>query len=421
LRRIFCHIVCFVTACTVFAACNGNGWDRKLPSLRESYKKEDKKPFGGFVAHRLLEQLFPDNIIRSRKESAEDTKIEVSDTSALYVSISNNLFTSDEDVTALMDFVALGNDVVLVGANIDNNLLYEIKCSLSAGSAMTNTFFGRIIDSMSDTQVRLQLPDDTASDKRFGYYYYPFSSYFYNLDTTTTRVLGYNAKGKPNCIVYYRDKGRLFLHCEPRAFSNYFLLQKDNYRYMQTLMGFVRSDPEHVYWNDYYASVNQPQGGGSSTRRNRNTDNDRSGSTFSGLKGPLWTAFWIALVLVLIYILYGMKRRQRRIPEIKPNENTTVTFAETVGLLYLQKKDNRNIADKMITYFNEFVRNQYFLNTNNVNGEFISTLSRKSGVPVQRVETLYRAIANAQQTTTIDDYQLLALNDLIQNFYKFRN
>jgi hypothetical protein len=116
-----------------------------------------------------------------------------------------------------------------------------------------------------------------------------------------------------------------------------------------------------------------------------------------------------------------MKRRQRIIEIIKPNENSTVTFTETIGRLYLQEKDNKNIADKMITYFNEYIRNNYFLNTNLINKDFMSTLSRKSGVPFEKVETLYRTIDHAHHNSNIDDYELLSLNEQIQNFYKTRN
>jgi hypothetical protein len=109
---------------------------------------------------------------------------------------------------------------------------------------------------------------------------------------------------------------------------------------------------------------------------------------------------------------------QRIIPQVKPNENTTVTFTETIGRLYLQKKDNKNIADKMITYFNEYIRNTYFLNTNHVNDDFIAVLGRKSGVDKDKVDSLYRTIVATQGSAVVNDYQLLSLHEQIQNFYK---
>lgn len=123
-------------------------------------------------------------------------------------------------------------------------------------------------------------------------------------------------------------------------------------------------------------------------------------------------------MLLFFYILFGGKRIQRIIEQIKPNENTTLTFTETIGRLYLQKKDNKNIADKMITYFNEYIRNTYFLNNNHVNDDLVSVLSRKSGVEKEKVDTLYRSIAATQNSDVVNDYQLLSLQQQIQAFYK---
>ena len=122
--------------------------------------------------------------------------------------------------------------------------------------------------------------------------------------------------------------------------------------------------------------------------------------------------------MLLLYIFFGIKRRQRILEIVKPIENTTVTFTETIGRLYLQQKNNKNIADKMITYFNEYIRNNYFLNTQIINTGFITTLSRKSGVPFNRVESLYRAMDHANHQVEIDDFQLLSLNVQIQEFFK---
>jgi len=225
-------------------------------------------------------------------------------------------------------------------------------------------------------------------------------------------MVGLKEKLKPNSLVYFYGNGKIYLHCDPRAFSNYFLLQKENYRYLQQIFGYTRPEPDHVYWNDHYSRLR--------SRLDANKNNDDSFSSLSEIlkHPPLAAAFWLALALLLLYVGYGIKRRQRIIEEIKPNENTTVKFTETIGRLYLQKKDNKNIADKMIAYFNEYIRNNYFLNTHAVNSDFITTLSRKSGMPRDKVEALYRAIASLQNSNEVDDFQLLSLNEQIQQFHK---
>ena len=129
-------------------------------------------------------------------------------------------------------------------------------------------------------------------------------------------------------------------------------------------------------------------------------------------------AFWLVLLLVAVYILFGGKRRQRIVESVASNTNTTVAFTETVGHLYLQKKDNRNIADKMIMYFMEHIRKQYYLNTSQVNDDFITTLSRKSNVPKEITEDLFRSINLVHNSFEITDQQLLLLNQQIDIFYK---
>lgn len=106
--------------------------------------------------------------------------------------------------------------------------------------------------------------------------------------------------------------------------------------------------------------------------------------------------------------------------KIRANENSSVAFTETVARLYLQKHDNRNIAEKMVNYFNEFIRSNYSLHVNAGDPEFMKTLSRKSGVPEQHVETLYNAINHAMGSSKLNDSQLLSLNNQIEQFYKNR-
>ncbi len=104
-----------------------------------------------------------------------------------------------------------------------------------------------------------------------------------------------------------------------------------------------------------------------------------------------------------------MKRKQKVIDIIKPNKNTTVAFTETVGRLYLQHKNNRNIAEKIITYFYEYLRKKYFINTSVINTEFINALSGKSGVPKNETEELFGLISNIQKQEEVTDDDLLEL------------
>jgi hypothetical protein len=274
---------------------------------------------------------------------------------------------------------------------------------------------------MKETFVKMDFGHDFKVPA-YTYFYYPFLNSFSGYDSANTRVLGVNESGKPNYIIMFIGKGRLYLHAAPRTFGNYFLLTANNYQYLDNVLSYLRFEPKNVYWDEYYSNQSfsrskKTSGGGGGGQ----ADNDREKfSPFDVIKKnpPLLWAFWLAVIALLLYVLVNIKRKQRVIDEIKPNTNTTVTFTETVGRLYLQKKNNKNIAEKMITYFYEHIRNSYFLNTAHVNNEFMSSLSRKSGVPIETTQKLFGTIDAVNAGKNVNDIDLLQLNDLIQKFYK---
>ena len=384
----------------LIAAC-GNNTENNLPSLTETFSKADKRPFGTYIAYQQIKSMYNDNVILSKIKPFDKTWGEIYDTASLYVCFTPSLYVNDVEVKAMMNYVHAGNSLFIAANYIDDNLLKEIGCVEKYWPIMP--YFNQF-DSMRTTSTKF-------SDTSFNYFYQPFQNYFKYNDSVFTKVLGVNEDNQPNFIVFFHGKGKLFLHCDPRAFSNYFILKNDNYRYLQNAFSYSSNFPQYLYWDDYYRK--------SSSRKSNPQSKESTSSLSQILKHPpLKAAFWLSLLLLLLYIFFGGKRRQRIIEKIKPNENTTVTFTETIGRLYLQKKDNKNVAEKMSSYFNEHIRNNYFLNTNLVNDDFITTLSRKSGVERNKVESLYRAIHHAHNNAALDDYQLLSLNQQIQNFYK---
>ncbi|MCP9752492.1 hypothetical protein EGI32_16155 [Ferruginibacter sp. HRS2-29] len=385
--------------------------DDSMPDLRETYRYRDTRPFGGYMAYHLLQNSYPDLNVQVKTNAFATTAAWISDTNSVYVSLSKNFFTDEEDDNALLDYVYKGNIAFISAAEIDTAFLNKLYC----GQDSLRMLF-EMVASYQTTKVSLVPAVVTGSDSMKQYYFRPFTNYFSRINDRYCRIVGYNNFQQPNFITFFWGKGRFYLHCEPRALSNYFLLQKDNYRYLEQVMQTFPENPEHVYWDDYYNKVSFQ-----SSRAGGNGNN--TGSFWNAVfkNPPLRTAFWIILALLVLYILVNFKRRQRIIPIIKPVQNSSVAYAEAIGGLYLKEKNNKTIAEKMINYFNESVRTRYFLNTNVVDKDFINTLSKKSGVPFNTTETLYRTIqqvANMEQTS---DLLLLDLNNQIQQFNKYNS
>ncbi len=403
MRKVITYQFYILLSATVLFSCGQRG---RIPSLKETFSKNDQNPFGTYVAHRQLAELFSKNDIRIKKTKLSTGLHANFDTASLYVSISKNFFLSTDELNTMLSFVSSGNSMFISSEHIDTAFLNTIGISQNklAGD------FANLEMQLKNTAVGLHAAYYSDAEL-FSYYYLPLNNYFNIPETDSlSKMLGTNEDGKANFVLQFYGKGRFYLHCEPRVFSNYFLLQKNNYRYLQNAFSFISAVPDHIFWDDFYNKRNtQPEPKG-----------EKTGIAVLLQYPAMAWAFWLVVLLLLLYVLFGSKRRQRIIKPVPPNINTSVAFTETVGRLYLQKKDNRNIADKIITYFLEHIRNQYFLNTNNFNEEFISTLSRKSNVPKPDTEKLFTLIYRVQQSAEVDDQQLLSLNQRIENFYKHK-
>lgn len=84
----------------------------------------------------------------------------------------------------------------------------------------------------------------------------------------------------------------------------------------------------------------------------------------------------------------------------------------------MKEHDNRDLLEKIITYFFDYIRSHYLLNPHNVNEEFIYSLSRKADVSEETTRQVFSAIQQLQLQATISDEELVAFNKLIEQFFK---
>jgi hypothetical protein len=131
----------------------------------------------------------------------------------------------------------------------------------------------------------------------------------------------------------------------------------------------------------------------------------------------LKAAYYLALVSLLIFVLYEVKRRQRIIPVIKPLENSTVDFVNVVGQVYYERRDNINIARKKMQYFWAYARETYRIKTNRPGPEFVEELVNRTGVTVDIARELSGAFIFISTHDIVTDQELIRLNQLIEQFY----
>jgi hypothetical protein len=134
---------------------------------------------------------------------------------------------------------------------------------------------------------------------------------------------------------------------------------------------------------------------------------------------PLRWAYYLALSGVILFVVFNGRRRQRIIPVIPPKTNTTLEFVETVGRLYFQHGDHKNMAEKKIAHFLDYVRAHYYLKTDVFDQALCEKLAEKSGVEVEAVSALFKQIESIHAQPQISAAGLSELSRAIERFYGF--
>src|SRR5258706_5242057 len=159
------------------------------------------------------------------------------------------------------------------------------------------------------------------------------------------------------------------------AFSNYFLLNKNNIRYYENALSMIPADVKKIVWDEYYLNK-------------INTKDKKSWLSvlfrFPALKAALLTVIFT----LLLYVLLEMRRKQRFIPVITKPRNDSLDFVKTIGRLYYDKGDHKNLCRKMSAYFLEHVRNRYKLSTTEMNEEFVKNLQFKTSVDEAEIQSI---------------------------------
>lgn len=134
---------------------------------------------------------------------------------------------------------------------------------------------------------------------------------------------------------------------------------------------------------------------------------------------PLRYAWYIFLVGFLVFIIFHAKRKQRVIPIIKPLENTSVEFVRSIGNLYLNEGDAKDMMQKKATYFLNKVRTDLLIDTSVIDDVFVNRLQLKTGKPKELIEqavVLMQRINNP--SSKITELDLIKLNEILDKIYK---
>ncbi|HEX9512805.1 MAG TPA: DUF4350 domain-containing protein [Puia sp.] len=385
-------------------SCNPGG-SKKL-NRRVTLWRKDKIPYGTFIAYENLPYLFPDAEVSINQVSPSELKspangnnssdAEGGDRKKAYVIITPRMLPDPSEINAIMSFVGEGNHVFISSFQFGDSLLHTLN--VRPAPALYNF--------QESDSLRLSIYNPVSYDSlSFAYPGASYDNWVSSLDSQYATILGRDAKGRPDLVKFsYKGGGTLFLHFAPMAFTNFFLLHKQNKAYYDNALSYLPVSVKEVIWDEYFRY-------------------DRANNNFSAFRyilsnPPLRWAFWLLLLLFLLIYLFESKRKQRMVPVVEGLRNNSLDFVKTIGRLYYQRRDNHDLALKMSAHFLDHVRTRYNLPVTTPDQGFIERLSYKTGYPKESLQDLVTDIQRLQLEPSLTDEELLAFHRKIDTFYK---
>ncbi|MFH0866889.1 MAG: DUF4350 domain-containing protein [Bacteroidota bacterium] len=365
---------------------------RKKPlSWKETFCGRDKIPYGTYVLKHLLMDLYPENsFVESSDGIYRFTKISDNPEQCKFIYITNN-FSLKNEVDEITMMVKNGNDVFIASEYFDRQLGDTLGFS-------TKYNWTGILDSNRFTSLHYTKPD---LEKEQGYQVNEAltGSYFAYEDSVNTTVLAEDMNRNPVFIKIRKGKGDFYLCSTPLLFTNYNILY-GNTDYPFIALSFLRGNK--IIWDEYYKPF-KPE--------------IETPLRYIQTQPALKAAYVLLIIALILYFLFEGKRRQKVIPVIRPPQNLSLEFVKTVGRLYFNNGNNRDIAMKKYFHFCDYIRNKYQVKSITVEPDFFKMLSERSGVNVETVSVLFKLANHIQNQSWTGDDVLMSFNEKIEEFY----
>ena len=398
----------------------------KRTNWTETYRHDSNQPYGTQLIHELLKDQAGDDRFFVVEDSLIGSLTKWEGSPANYVFIGPGIWLDSLEEDHLLEFAAQGNTLFLALNGLPTGLLSRLLSTdldsleldryfynLDSTASVTLTY-----DQWHDTQLQLACYDQTGV-LEYNWAYWGFELLaLLEADSFYVETLGILGDESINFIRIPHGRGTILLHSIPLAFTNFFVKESAGLDYADKVMGYLNEGP--IYWDHYsdYESVFRRTWG----RRPPRTTRSISGEgplQYILSQPPLAWAWYVGLSCALLYLLFRAKRRQRIIPVLEPNTNTSMEFIATIGQLYFQQSSHRKLAIQKWKLFLGFVRDRYHLPTRDLDEPFINKLAERSGIEKQTLASLFRLAQNIERSEVfLSENTLIDLHRALDLFYR---
>jgi hypothetical protein len=310
----------------------------------------DKEPYGAYIVHALLPSLFAEGV-RISPKTLYELKDSIKQQDNIFI-LAQQFDPQQEDLDVLLNLAEKGNSIFISAEKYGQKIKDTLRLTT------TYNFFSYASFNQSDSMyVTFANPSLQSGDTLYyktislqnQFSYFPEDSVFAFTRTEKNEVITLRIPW---------GNGQLFLNTTPAAFTNVYVL-RGNIDFVSKSLSPM--PPTRLIWLENY-QIGQRE---LSTPLRYILTND-----------PLSWAYYITVFSILFFMVFESKRKQRPIPVIKPLVNSTLEFTATIGNLYFQRGDHKNIIEKRIHFFFDYVRTHFYLSGSEP--DFVERLSKKS-------------------------------------------
>lgn len=385
----------------------------------ENYEEENKDPYGSYVVHQLLSNYFPEQPFHTVEKKLHEAlpldSVKVNN----FVFIGEGMYLDSTNLHTLLHFVARGNNAFISTKSIPFQLMDEVY-------NYCNDTYWYGYENFRDTSAYLGFTHPNLRDPvDFQYKYihgnrvknYPWhyiDSVYFCPESPSLVELGVINESYINFAKKDYGDGTFYLHTNPIAFSNIQLLDSIGLNYVGKVFSHLEEGP--IYWDQ---STRIPLG----VAERQNHGGSGKGASQSPLKyilgqPPLAWAWYSSLAIGLFYLFFRAKRKQRIIPVLPPNTNTSMEFISTIGTLYFLQNDHKKLCLQKMKLFLAYIRERYFLSTKDLDDPFVDRLAGKSEIPKEIVRKILLYYKNIQSSPFVSEKTLIEFHLEMDKFYK---
>ncbi len=367
------------------------------------YNYESNEPNDLYLFKSLIEEKY--GLENLNLNEADSVYLEKGEDN-LYVTIGDQIRFNSYEKDKFIEYISAGNNALIIARRIDVlNEKYDSLIDLSGDNMVTP--YDVIADTTFCFDMNFISEDTTVLC---------YKKYIYNIEkprkvTHTTFVedsLGYIEELAYNHN-YYRsffgriqiDSGYIYIHTIPNLFTNYGSLQDYYLPHFNKVFSYLPAEkvvldkPKNRF---YYDPANR-----------------KSPIDFILQTDSLRWSYYLTIGGMILFAFFRGKRKQRVVPMVKKNINTSMEYIQTLSELYKNQNQNHKLVKHIKANFLHNIKKKYNIDPNVE--DYSRALSKKTKIELSDIENLMHKF-NSAESSDFTDEQLIVLHKQIESFYK---